>query len=777
MVDSDDPFWHVTRREDLFVCVPPWELKCTTRLEAHEQCVWRCSPADRNSVKCWTHLIRARMGQFMKVIALHCHLRRFPIASHTMSDLSPPPSSPFRTHAMSPPASSSPEKKGPLDPSSSSSPVPNENMSPSRKAILDRFNKINMGPPPADSRAQPEFAAGAGGAKLSSSSSPSRSGRNSRSPFKRALMNSQRSNTGNSGSGSPSKHLLAPMPSSDVSLSLNFSSSVRLSANTSVEYDLMNAPDDSLLAEAKLMGEESFERKLMQNCSPSVARRRMSPKRDQRQSPLRRSAPAPAPELGNSLGLGLPSFAQTQEHERRQTQAQADSSSTGIRSLSMSSDVSNIFDEKGEESLLYASMRIKARSPGKRGAGGQDQKLLSALAEGKEEDVFGVKEDKDEDVATQSKASVPHAVTSPSVKRTATSSSALTARPKPSVPAPDSRMTPSNSRDKLVSPTVKKTQPSTTPRLSTATRPSAAGPASVSASTRAPPASSASVLGRAPPASTPRSRPPLNASAARFRRLSALPQLMDEQGRPKAPTTAPRVSTAARPVVKATTTQQVASPVRSTAASSTSPVVRRTIGRPSVAGGTAAPSAAPPRPRPAIATPAHRMNDSPKTSSRISRGGAAGATPSRTERAVAPVPVRGSAVSGQLHRRAPSMLPPSDGTTNAAAAATGAVKKPLARPFLLGKGTNHSVHGESPPLHDTATLHESPRAPRKSVATTRVTPATGRMGIPKSSSVGQVAPRGGTVGAGIPMTARRTTTAATATAGTALPRPSLARPA
>lgn len=160
-----------------------------------------------------------------------------------------------------------------------------------------------------------------------------------------------------------------------------------VSANTSVEYDLMNAPDDSFFAEVKKMGDESFDQRL------GIGSSRQSPtKRTSRATTHDRQSQSPAakPQKDNTLGLGIPS---------ESTRAEA---SSGTRIVSGTSDVSNIWDEKGEESLLYASLRIKSKS-----AKGSQKKLLDALAEGKEDEEIGHDGGKEPPAASPERASHP----------------------------------------------------------------------------------------------------------------------------------------------------------------------------------------------------------------------------------------------------------------------------------------------------------------------------------------------------------------------------------
>ncbi|CAO1638799.1 unnamed protein product [Sympodiomycopsis kandeliae] len=686
---------------------------------------------------------------------------------------------------------------------------PNENLSPSRKAILDRFNKITtMGPP----IAQPDFSGS------QPSTSPVRS-QSRQSPFKKALMNSQRGNTDSADHKSdpissandrlaPSSAKQRSSTNADLSMSLNLSS-MRLSANTSLDYDLMGAPDDSFLAQAKQMGDDSFEKKLMSQCSPSKTGskasssrlssspgKRVDPRIHHSNSPSS-SSPRVKPQKDNALGIGLGSPSKLSNGKANTTQDKT-------RSFSLTSDTSNIFDEQGEESLLYASMRIKAK-PGARG--GKQQKLLEALAEGREEDAMALSaassEVKEEVMlppmsatsrantfksppppsAMRTTTTTKPAIGRPSISKSVQSAQQATGSPRPrtllssSVPRPRTteevarkaqptprtaaaatpntvtRAPASSARPPLATPssssTVRRAVPSTTPRIS---RSNVGGPSSTatpsSTSSSARPTTTA-------PSSTPRSRPPLNASATRMRRLSALPQLVDEQGKPKPPSVASPASRARTSAAPASTTQR--SPTRPT-----SLAAPRTIGRPSIGG------AGPARTQPSAMTSAHRTQDSPK-------------------KVVHRTADKDVALSGQLHRRTSSI--PASATGSGAMAPPGSAKR-AARPFLLGQGTNHTVNGNSPETRAAELPQQSPtqraktttassprRIPpvgRKSIATSTMANARGasvdgmatRMGISKSASTSQVA--------GVGMTpSRLAAPVARTNIGTGLPRPSI----
>lgn len=603
-------------------------------------------------------------------------------------------------------------------------------LSPSRKAVFDRFSKISMGPP----SMMTDQASG----KLSA---PPRLVDSSKgaSPFKRALMNSRRGNLSPSESNShPAKTSLPDTSNThagnaDISISL-LNISQRLGNTSSVEFDIMASPDDSLLVEARKMGDESFDHRLMQNLSPGKARLPRQQSKG-RVSPAKMMLPNPVP--------GSPS----------KTSSATATENKSARSFSTLSDTSNLFDEEGEQSLLYASVKFKA-SPGKKMSPSK-QRLLAALAENSEDAEQGGK-------AKTAGHSKP---TSTSPLRTCDGGSprictslqgkSTFVRPTPSTPAPYlAPRQPAGSVNRPATALSRTAQPPTASQ-STNSRTTTAPATQATSSSRA-------ILSPDPstPAATPRSRPPLNASAARMRRLSALPQMTPAQGSQRS---------------KLVTPQQTAAPTttRMPVQTAESPSMART------------PAVRPSRiaPRSSLAQKLGTTPASPRAGLATGRSGTAhGSSVASSHRRTQSQGV--AATSGQLQRRTVAATSsaadhPSTRSRPAAGSTAQAISRRTTRPFLLGSGTNHSIHGKSPVLHDHAALPDVNEPAMKSPARA--------VGLPKSSSMSAIkcedtprttvrAGRTSMIPTGLPSALRRQALAAAPPGATTSSSPRRARP-
>ncbi|PWN26643.1 hypothetical protein BDZ90DRAFT_45163 [Jaminaea rosea] len=646
---------------------------------------------------------------------------------------------------------------GPSSPPSSSSSrdspvVGKTQLSPQRKAILARFTSINKGPP--------------------------------------SLISSRQE-----------LHATHTSALGDASMSLNLNASRRGgglgNTSTSMDYDIMGAPDDSLLIKAKQMGEESFDRRLLAD-SPGKrealrrkvqARQSVAPKRQgvttsserNRSSPARMGMGAGAsyPKKGNALGLGLGIPASSPDKSR-------------TRSFSTVSDTSNLFDEQGEQSLLYATMRGK---PGP--SEGEKGKLLAAL-QGDDKGTVKKPASTSSPVRSSKPTKLATALGAAGSSSSSSSSSSparrgINGRILPSTPAsaqatprartsgiarpsaasasatPRAGTTPSNGSNAVSSSSAARiSRPSVgvaaTPRSArppvsaVAATPRSRTIPSTSATPRATPSSasaSASATPRATPSSgTPRSRPPLNASAARLRRLSGLPQLMDDEGKMKPPAGSAVKSSASSSVAAGRTS--IATGPRSSAIPQRPRSSILTTGRPSLAGRKALSSPrathiARPAPGSAVKSTSSKAGGLPASPSAAAGKMAkarpismyAGPAPTQLKSAPSSTTSSQPQLTGQLptRRPPPTSMSRSPQMENSNLPSLSTSRKPP-RPFLLGWGTNHSVWGDSPPLQGDVPLPaegqgEGRTFPRKSIATSTV-PAQSAGGV---ASVGGLLPK------------------------------------
>lgn len=528
-----------------------------------------------------------------------------------------------------------------------SSPENGLELSPSRKAVLDRFHSINKGPPP--------------------------------------LQQSKRANHV-AASMSPLVHAkLRKATDVDTSMSLNLSQ--RAPDASVADFDILGAADDTLLADAKQLGDDSFDRRLMKRHQAGQS------------SPSKSSTAAGA--------------ATTMKRPRPSDSSPANSPWERARSVSMSSDTSNLLDEQGEQTLLYASIRGQ-ESPFKAHA------VASSPAKGSNSDV-----DAKGAVSTRSiprpslamgtpRRDAPSTPATAARRPTSIGTGARSAMARPSAPASASSKLGSavgaRPRSSIVPPTA---TPSARSRPSIA--PIAETPTKVGTTPH---------IGAATAATTPRSRPPLNASAARMRRLSGLPQMVKDE--PSAARRTPQRSSMAPTHAgagEAAGSTSTMTPQRSRTVTSATSEARRKrpqsmlVGRPSM---LAKPS--PPRnvgaSGSAVATPsssssAARRPSALPTSSAVKPtvttprarpqstiAGGPLATPSSSSSPMA-------SKTGQLQRRPVPPSTPMMSTPSSAASTTGESQHPSAlpmpstsarkpyRPFLLGWGANHGVRGSS----------------------------------------------------------------------------------
>ncbi|CAO1636213.1 unnamed protein product [Jaminaea pallidilutea] len=521
-------------------------------------------------------------------------------------------------------------------------------LSPSRKAVLDRFHSINKGPPP--------------------------------------LQQSKRANHV-AASMSPLVHAkLRKATELDTSMSLNLS---QRAPDTSVaDFDILGGADDTLLADAKQLGDDSFDRRLMKRHQAGQS------------SPSKPSTAAAMP-------------ATTMKRPRPSDSSPANSPGERGRSVSTSSDTSNLLDEQGEQTLLYASIRGQ-ESPFKARA------VASSPAKGSNSGVDAK--------GAASTRSIPRPSLAMGTPRREAPSTPATAARRPTSIGPGARSTmsrpsaPASASSKLGSAVGARPQSSIVPPTAT---PSARSRPSVAPIAETPTkVGTTPHIGAATAATTPRSRPPLNASAARMRRLSGLPQMVKDEPSaarrtPQRSSVAPtNVGTGESAGTSSTTTPQRSRP---SMASATSEARRKRpqsmlVSRPSMLAkpspprnvGTSCSTAATPSSSSTARRPSALPTSSavkptvstPRARPQSTVAGGPLATPSSSSSPMA-------SKTGQLQRRpappsTPMMSPPLS-----AASTTGESQHPSAlpmpstsarkpyRPFLLGWGANHGVRGSS----------------------------------------------------------------------------------
>ncbi|PWN19218.1 hypothetical protein BCV69DRAFT_47970 [Microstroma glucosiphilum] len=538
---------------------------------------------------------------------------------------------------------------------------PSLQLSPSRKAIADKFAELSAHSP--------------------SKRTIGTSGRPT-SPFKKPLLNTSRGNRREEETAPlKAKVILNQSSNEDVSMTLHLSRG----PNTSMaEFDLMGSAEDSFLAEARHLGDETFDKKLLE----------ASPKRGiKRAASVRKSAgPSRIGTSGSTLGLGRPS-----------SKDAADSTiSLGLRSLSNTSETSNIFDEQGEESLLYASALLDRAMPG--GKSSDKVKMLEALAEYRGE------------VSARAR---PHSmIVGSSSKISDTPQVPLTAPLRASVTEGVRARTtsrPSASSEGLARATTSSAARVMVPANSAVHGVPATPRQRVGAGASSETPRTATQVG-----TTPRSRPPLNASAARMRRLSGLPQLVAEDGSMKPPQAIrAKVTLVGSGAAPASSTSSSSSSLSSSARPRERP--HSMIGRPSL--GAGAPSSS--------SSTTARVRDLPSSTATSSRP-----FPSSSSSPRKVVPRPSEALTGQLTRRpssaggarssnSGSVVSSSSASTGTASAGSSSVRKPP-RPFLLGAGTNQS---------SASTSSSSSSGPTTSAARTAgSSPRKSHIPMPSSSS-------------------------------------------
>ncbi|CAO1614582.1 unnamed protein product [Parajaminaea phylloscopi] len=560
--------------------------------------------------------------------------------------------------------------------------APSQQLSPTRKAVLDRFQRIDMGPP-----ALRQYSTG----EIPKPTELSHSTMGP-SPLRRALMNSQRGNispgTVPLGGGSakrPFKTAAMDSPA-DVSMSL-LNISARGANSSTLEFDIMAAPDDSLLLDARKLGDESFDQRLAQTLSPMAARG-PSAARERRSSPAKIGTRADASASRSArpaLGMGSPSTS---------------SSQSKLRSFSSASDTSNLFDEEGEESLLFATMKLKAGA-GKKLTPGQ-ARMLKALAEG------------------DGPASSPNIRPSAKIQQPDRQQQSHLGMPLPG----HARAAPQAAPQGRIQSPSRTTQTRALPNASGSTQrvmPGLGdGKFKVPTAVRSDDAPPNAILS---PSGAPASRPPLNAGAARMKRLSGLPQPGVDHARRVGPQTPqrqlprPQLRTPAMSRVEQPQARAQAAPTSSTT-SRTSALVspRATAARPSLAS-KFAPS-------------------SPRIADRRTQAGQAASTATASAAVHRRTQSQGVVTTtGQLERRgsargteARTAVTPQSSRISTGLPGSSSARRPP-RPFLLGSGTNHTASGPS-----SSSAEDRVRSIPTAAATTS--------GMKQSSSLSQIAGAG-----------------------------------